>query len=1025
MSLAGAAINRPVLTSLIFLIVTVLGLFGLGLIPIDLMPEMTYPILSVRTSYPNTSPYVVEEQITIPLERALAAVPGVKELTSYSYEGSSVVILEFNWGQDLTEAISDTRDRVDRALPGLPDDLERPTLRKYDAASQDIMVLGVASPLHPVELKSLIKTDIANRLERSPGVASAEGQGGLEREIRVEVDEATVKALSLDLASIATVIGRENRAESGGEIERGRLGVSLRSQGEFVSLEDLKGLALVNKPGQGLIRLKDIARITDSWAKVNSITRVNGQAGQFIRLFKQSGANTVKTVSEALKSVKAINDRLASVDIRPIFDSSTHIKKSIRAITEAILVGGFLAVALILFFLQNIKSALVLALSIPISIIATFLALYFGGLSLNVITMGALALGVGMMVDNSIVVLDNIYRLRAEGLSAKEASRRGADVLAGAVVASTLTTISVFLPIAFLNDLTGEIFRPFCWAIAFSLICSLVVSLTLTPMMASLLLKNAGESRILASGSRVSFGEPRYFRSFFKGFELGYLTRLTWALKKPGATILLALFLLALSLALIPRLGTEFMAKTDESEFSIWLKLEPGTTVNKTSAAMALIEAIVEEFTPEKVLTATTVSGGSASLRVKLLEVSKRSRSVFEIVDSLRPKLINLPGGAIEIYVSNQSPSLHLGGGDSAIQIELLGDDVDRARRLTREIKKVIEKIPGIADIHLSNEETTPEQVIVIDRERAADIGVTAESVNAIVRTAAQGQTAGYYREKGHEYPIRVTLKDYESISLERLLNLPVATRSGAMTPISNVVTVKEGRAPQSITRRNQARAYYVYASISGRSLGSVAKDLEKALVSLPLGQDFTASLVGEVEDQAKTFKNLTKILALSVFLLYSVMAGQFEGFRGPLVIMASIPFAAIGVIWAHFLTNTSFNVNSYIGLIILAGVVVNNAIILIDQANSLIRKEGWELTPALLETGKRRLRPIMMTTLTTILGLIPMAMGFGEGGETQAPLGRTVIGGLASSTFITLFLVPVVYQLFFRKKSSPTKNGL
>ncbi|MDR0548486.1 MAG: efflux RND transporter permease subunit [Deltaproteobacteria bacterium] len=1103
MSLASASIERPVLTGLIFFVVVVLGIFCLSRVPVDLRPEMTYPILSVSASYQDSSPFVVEEQITIPLERALVGVPGVKNISSYSSEGYSAVVLEFNWGQDLSEAIDDVRDRLDRALPSLPDEVDRPVLRKYDVASQDIMVLGVGSSFHPLELTSVIKDDIAKRLERSPGVALAEGQGGLDREIRVEVHESTVKALGLDLTSFGAIIGRENATGAGGEMEVGRLSVAIRSQGEFTSLDQLKNLVILDKSGQGQIHLGDIATIVDGWDKVSTITRINGQNSQFIRLYKQSGANTVKTAASALEVVEDINNRRPNVDIQPIFDSSEHIKKSIGAVTESILVGGFLAVAVILVFLQHLKSALVLSLSIPISIIATFLTLYFGGLTLNVITMGALALGVGMMVDNSIVVLDNVYRLRAQGLPPKKAAAQGADELKGAVIASSLTTLSVFLPMIFLEDMTGELFRPFSFTIAFSLTCSLVVSLTLTPMMASLLLEKAPNSRSsgltggddfkrssslssdddcrrspgftgeadckwssdLTSGDDFKrspgltgdaecqpppsglsrdaecqpplsslpegafsqpfplkgddFGQPRYGRRYFQALVSGYLNRLALALKRPWLTVILAFSLLLVSLALIPFLGTEFMGRSDGGEFSVILDMEKGTRVEETSQTMSLVEAIVDENAPEKIRAISWITGHRGVLRVKLGEFAKRERSVFEIVEDLRPKLASVPGVSLRLDVDNQASSLiDIGGSGSRIQVEIRGDDLETASRIAKTMKEILENLPGIRDVYLSHEDRSPEEVIAIDRVRAADAGVSIASVNALIRTALGGQTAGNYRERGREFPIRVVLKDAETIGLERLLNLPVVNRRGQMVVLSNVVTVKKGLAPLSISRKNQSRVQYVYASIAGRSLGSVAKDIEREFRTLPLGQDFSYALVGDLEDQAKTFRDLTKVLLLSVFLLYSVMAGQFEGFKGPLVIMFALPFAAIGVIWIHFLTNTAFNVNSFIGLVILAGIVVNNAIILVDQANALRKKEGHDLTAALLEAGKRRLRPILMTTLTTILGLVPMALGFGEGGETQAPLGRAVVGGLASSTFITLFVVPAIYKIFYAKSA-------
>ncbi|MDR3204938.1 MAG: efflux RND transporter permease subunit, partial [Deltaproteobacteria bacterium] len=680
MSLASASVKRPVFTTMVVLIVLVLGLFSLGRLPVDLMPELTMPIITVATTYENAGPSEVEEQITKPLERALVAVPGVKNISSVSMEGSSSIFLEFNWEINLDEATNDIRDRIDRVIRRLPEDIDRPVIRKFDTASRPIMFLGVSSKLHPVDLKIFVDDEVSNRIERSSGIASASAWGGLEREIRVELDQAKVKALGIDLSAVVNLVRNENLNEAGGEIDRGRLSVAVRTKGEFQSLDDLGSIVVARNQGGTPVRLKDVAYIRDGWAKVTRITRVNRLEGLFMGVNKQSGANTVASSKNAKAAIDEINRTMPSVNVYPLFDSSTYINISISTVTSSVIVGGFLALAVILIFLQHIPSTLVLGLSIPISIIATFMVMYFCNLTLNVITLGALALGVGMLVDNAIVVLDNIFRLRSSGYMADQAASLGTDEVGGAIIASTLTTLSVFLPMVFLDGLAGVMFRPFSLTIAFALASSLMVSLTLVPMLASKLLRSKGDEE--ACGVKVVFGQPRYGRKYFKAFENLYQSWLKRALARPITVIILSLALLFLSCLLIPKVGTEFMPRTDESGIRINLTMASGTKVEKTAETMRLIEDIVSQEVPEVIALASDIGGSggrsakgshTAELMVKLKAVKDRKRSVYEILDTLRPKLENMPGVTIRLRAEQSFLVGGAAGGDR-IQIELRGD---------------------------------------------------------------------------------------------------------------------------------------------------------------------------------------------------------------------------------------------------------------------------------------------------------------------------------------------------------------
>jgi HAE1 family hydrophobic/amphiphilic exporter-1 len=1004
---------------MVVLILVVLGCFSLSLIPLDLMPELTMPVIVVRTTYENAAPGEVEEQITKPLERALVAVPGVEEMSSTSMEGTSSIAIKFAWGVNLDEATNDIRDRLDRVIRRLPEDIDRPVLQKFDTAARAIMFLGVASNFHPVDLKKYIDDEISYRLERSPGVASAQGFGGLNREIRVEVDESKVKALGLDLYGLVKLIQNENLSEAGGEIDRGRLSVAVRTKGEFASIDEIGSILVTRTKGGTPVRLSDIADITDGWAKVTRITRINGQEGQFMGVFKQSGSNTVAVADNVHKVVSTINQTLANVKVAALMDTSVFIKRAIATVTESIVQGGFLAILVILLFLQNIRSTFVLALAIPVSIIPTFMVMYFFGLTLNVVTMGALALGVGMLVDNAIVVLDNIFRLRSSGYNATDAAILGTEEVNGAIIASTLTTLSVFLPMIFLEGMAGVIFRPFTWTIVFTLTLSLFVAQTLVPTLSSKLLKDSFDP----DGKPLVFGRPRYGARYFKLIEVTYLKWLERALRRPWLVVFTAFAVLSITIIPWRYMGTEFLPRTDESVFEAHLTMEPGTRVEATSDMVRLMEAVVKEEVPEMISMAADIGGvggrgnrssATAELQVRLRPAPERDRSVFQIMDALRARFANMPGGVIRLRA--EQSFLSSGSGSDRIQVELRGNDMAESNRLAKTMKKIIEGVPGVSDVYLSNEDASQEEMIVIDRGRAADAGLSVSAISSLVKTAVGGTTAGYYRDSGKEYDIVVQLKDSVNLTIDSIMKLPVTNGQGQSVILANVATAIPGSSPLLITRKNQARVVNLNADLTDRALGDVIYDIDQELKTLPMSSDFSYAFIGETEEQAKTFRGLMMVLTLAVFLVYMVMACQFEQLKGPLVVMFSLPFGVIGVVWVHFFTNTSFNINSFIGVIMLAGIVVNNAIILTDHANLLRKRDGMEVGPALLETGKRRLRPILMTTLTTILGLIPLALGLGEGGESQAPMGRAVIGGLTSSTFITLFLVPAIYKIFFLK---------
>ncbi len=1019
MSLSRTAIHRPIFTSMVTLIVLILGGVSLSRLPVDLMPDITMPTLSVRTTYENASPQEMEELITRPIEEAMSAVPGVDELTSTSAEGVSNVRVTFTWGTDLDVAANDMRDRLDRVVPNLPEDADRPVLRKFDLAAFPVLILGASSRLDPVQMRRTIDDDIKYRMERVPGVASLDVFGGLEREIHVNLHLDKVKALGLPLDQVLSRVRTGNVTLPAGQIERGRYDVTIRTLGEYASVEQLRDTVVAMREGAP-VTFGDIADVEDSWLRVRQIVAVNGEPGVRLAVYKQSGTNTVEVARRALVELEQIGRDFPQIRIVPIIDTSDYIKRSISSVSDSALYGGALAVLILLFFLRNIRSTLVISIAIPISIIATFMLMYFYGFTLNMMTLGGLALGVGMLVDNSIVVLENIYRLREEGRGPQEAAVAGSEEVIAAIVASTLTTVVVFLPLIFVRGMAGVMFKQLAMVIGFALLCSMAAAMAIVPMLASKLL-GAGPLHEGPRGS-VRGWAFRVIGRFLDGMEESYRGLLHLALGHRFAVVALTLATLAASALLARFVGVELMPATDESEVRVDVEMESGTRVRKTADLLARIEEIVRADVPElKSIIAPAggspfrVAGGHiGEMRIALVPRGQRKRSSEQVANALRPKLRALPGAAIRVRAGQGLFILRMAaGGSDNIQVEILGHDFQTAEELAKRVKAEVEQVPGITDVKLSREAGSPEELMVIDRRKAADLHLTVQQIAEAFETCVAGTEAGNYRDGGDEFTIRVKVKDAERLSIPDILDLTLTNADGQPVVLRNVVRPQPRVGPTLIERKNQERILVVLANISGRDMGSIVADIKKRLESVPVPRGFLISFGGDYEDQQEAFSELLMSLGLSLILVYMVMACQYESLRDPFVVMFSVPIAAIGVILALFLTDTTFNMQSFIGCIMLGGIVVNNAILLVDHTNLLRRRDKMPLREAIEEAGRRRLRPILMTMLTTALALVPLALALGEGGEAQAPMARVVIGGLLSSSLITLVFVPVVYSLF------------
>ncbi len=1033
MKLSEVSVRRPVFTSMVTLIVVIIGAVSLSRLQIDMLPDIEMPSLTIRTAYEGASPEVMERLVTQIIEEIVATVPGVEDIMSTSSEGNSTVRVSFAWGTKIDAASIDVQGILEDEINELPEDVVRPRVRKFDISSFPVVILGISSNLDPVELTELIEVQIRYRFARIPGVAQVDVWGGFNREVRIELDPDRVKALGLSMDRVISAIKDANLDLPTGKIEEGRYEVMLRAPAEFTSLDQIRSTVIVKREG-GAVTLDQIADVRDTYEKLRRITRVNGRQGIRVAIRKQSNANTVEVAKRVLAEIEAANEAYPQIHIAPITNQGNFIERSIQNVARSVLYGGGLAIVVLLFFLRNLRSTIVISLSIPISIVATFALMYFGGFTINLMTLGGLALGVGMMVDSSIVVLENIYRRSRENSEAPGvAAVEGTREVGKAIVASTITTLVIFLPMVFVQGVTGILFKELAYVIIFALICSLAVSLTLVPMLASKLIRSVPASH---SPVQQKTGFERLVAlsdNFFVGLDRAYLGLLRKALRHRLLTVFGAAVLLGGSLFLLPFIGSEFIPPSDEGEVQVSGKMEIGTRLELVDRQTRKMEDVIYSAVPEAVASVVNVgaagwrpnSGAEGQVILSLTPAAQRERSNVTIANDLRRRLSGqIPGMEIRVRAPQGQFLLErILGGDEGLTIEVRGFDLDFLGELVQRVANDIKNVAGITDIQTSLEAGVPQQEIQVDRSKIADMDLTVRDVTRLLETAVAGSKAGEYRKGGNSYRIWVQLKDAEQRSMDEILSLTLTTGSGEQVALGNLVAAEGGRGPLLIDRKDQQRMFTVKANVVDRDLGSVAREVQTMLNGIPRPIGYDLMVAGNFEEQQKAFRELVVSIVLALILVYMVLACQYESLLDPLVVMFSVPLAAVGVLVTLFVTQTTLNVQSYIGCIMLGGIVVNNAVLLVDQAGQLVRG-GMNTPEALLEAGRRRLRPILMTTMTTILGLLPLAFGIGEGADAQAPLARAVVGGLTGSTLITLVLIPAVYSLFHTKKSlSPGIN--
>lgn len=1012
MKITETAVRRPVATTMFFLIVIVLGVMSFRFLPVDLLPPIEYPQLTIRTNYPNVGPEEVEKIITQPIENAIASVPGVERVRSSSQEGGSNVTLEFAQGTDVDVAANDVRAALDRIRDDLPLEAEPPRIRKFDPDNFPIVIVGANSRRNIQVLTQILEREITRRFEQISGVGSIDIWGGVYREVHVNLNRDRLMATGLSSIQVQQALASENVTLPGGNVQTGVQRLYVRTLGEYRSLDQIANTVVASVEGK-TVRVKDVAEVVWGYQDLNRVVTIDGKPMVRFGIRKQTGANTVTVAAAIRQEVERINAERDDLELFVTTDQSRFIQSSIDNVQRSAFWGALLAILVLYLFLRNTSSTLIIAASIPISIIAAFALLYFNGLTLNQMSFGGLALGVGLIVDNAIVVLENIVRHREEhGKDLPASALVGTRQVGGAIVASTLTTSVIFLPIVFMQTVSGMIFQQLALVVVFAVACSLLVALTLVPMLCS---------RFLTIKPRDSEGAPRrsWFQRLFARIEGHYASVIVVALRHKFVVVSVVALLVFGCFAGLPFIPIELAPETDADEIDIDFLMADGTSITVQNEYLRELEEAVRAHLPmEDVEHFTTdVRDSRAEVEITMVEASRRSIDTSELADQLREQLTGvIPGGDIRVTAQSGLWILRRifgSGGNEAVEVQLRGYDLEKAKELGQRIKLAIEEIPEIEGVRVDRREGRPEQNIVFDRDKIADLGLTINEVARVIQTNIGGSRAGTYRLGGDEFPIVVRLRASDRLSTIDLNNISIRTPSGEVLPITAVVSQEKGRGPTGIRRVNGQRVTYITANLeSGVPLGVAVNKIQQKLAGIQLPEAFSIIYGGEWEEQQKAASDFRISILMALVLIYMVMAAQFERFMDPLVVIFSVPLAVIGVVPTLLLTGTTINIQSLMGMIMLIGIVVNNAIVLVDYINLLRREEGMGIHEALTTAARLRLRPILMTTLTTVLGLLPLSFGFGTGGEIQASLARVVIGGLTASTLVTLVVIPVVYLI-------------
>ncbi|MHB8771259.1 MAG: efflux RND transporter permease subunit [Syntrophales bacterium] len=1031
MNLARFALRNPITVLMAVLGTIILGVISFTKLPVDMFPEITYPSITVATFYPGANPQDIERTVTYPVEKAVSTVNGVKYVSSLSRQGASMVTVYFTWGTSLDSAQSDVLQAVNLIHGDLPKDVQYPIIRKFDVSQISVVFISLmGGGLNEGQLYDLAYNVIEPEIEHVPNVASARVVGGKIRQIQIHFDRQRLQAFSLSPEALIQAVQQANLILPSGDIKAGRYDYRLFTETQFSIVKPIENIVVANVKNRP-VYIRDVAKVRDDFAEQTNLIRVNGRPAVALSVQKTSGTNTIQVVDDVRKALPRIKKLLPpGVEMLELFDQSMYIRNSITNLQHEALMGAALAVLVILLFLRNLRSTLIVSLSIPISIVCAFILLYFNNLSLNVFTLGGLALGVGRLVDDAIVVLENIYRHRTAGESASAAAIQGAGEVGMAVLASTITTIVVFLPVAFITGIAKLLFTPLALTVAFSLVASYFVSLTVIPILSRKYLHPEQDEILPASPTAPQRMKWR-LKVLFEGIDSGYQSLLAWALGHRKTVVIAVLLALAGSAPLYFLIGTEFFPSMDESQFRLLVQLPVGTRLEESAAVAARMEEVIRDtIGPETKAVQVNfgIPSGTVSaiysqntgphmgwIRCRLVDPGERNLSSDELMEKLRPRLLRqFPGVKIFFTSGGIVRMLISFGNENPIDLEILGYDLKTSEKLAEEVAALVRSTPGAKDVRVSREQDYPQQNIVIDRERAALLGLNVAQVARSIQTFINGTDASIFSDPatGNQYHITVQSQEGDRVSLSDLGQIFMFNPQGRPIPLDNIASISRGAGPIQIERKYQQRIIHVTANTFGRDLGSVAAEIQAKVDSITLPPNFKINMTGTVESQRESFLALFGAFILAVVLVYMVLASQFKSLVDPFIIMFSVPLGLIGVLWALFLTDTNLSVTSFMGIIMMAGIVVSNGILLVDYTN-LLRGRGMELHEAVILGGRTRLRPILMTTLCTVLGLIPMAVGLGEGSESNAPMAIAVIGGLSVSTLLTLVFIPTLYTIF------------
>ncbi len=1007
---------------MIYVAIVVLGLVSIPLLGLDFMPDIEIPAVSVLTTYEGAGPEEIETLITKPVEDAVSTVSGADEVTSTSKEGISAVTLKFKWGQNIDESINDVRDKVGQAEALLPDEADKPFIVKFDFAMMPIQVISITADDSYPRLEKIVEDQIVDPLKRIKGVASATARGGLQRQIRVDINQSRLAALNISLGQLQAALAAQNISTPGGNIKTGYKDYLLRTPEEFSHPDEVANVIIAQRNGVP-IRLKDVADTSDFFKERTYGVSMNGKHGMAIFVQKQSGENTVEVATRVAAELEQIRKNLPpDVKVKMVMDNSEFILASVKNLRDSVLWAVLFVFLVILFFLRDLRSSIIVAVSIPTSLIVTFLLMWLAGYTINTNSLASLAVVTGMVVDNAIVIVDNIHRHRQRGQRANEAAIYGSAEVGVAVMASTLTTIAIFAPIMFVGGITAIIFGEFAAIVTMALVVSLTTALMLVPMLCSKFLKIHEEKTHNPLLERFyKWGEIT-----LTAMENGYAGFLRWALRNRKTVFASCIILFIWAVGLAGFVGTEFMPEEDQNRVSATFDLPIGTRVERTGEVARQLEQIVNNNVPEKRdlflrwgvygsaqggTFATQEESYKGMVYIRLTDKEDRDVSPPQIVKRLRKITEKLPGTTVRFSTEDPLVSLMFGGGRE-LAIEIYGHDMAAARQYAEKVKNAIANIEGVSDIDISREEENPEIKVVVDRDKASRLGLSVKAIGDTVETFFAGTTATRYREAGDEYDVVVRLRPEDRTKIEDLRDVYINLPSGGRVSLANIAGIQTGLGPTKIERKDQARYITVSADVTGRDLGSVVKDVKTALQKIPAPLGFSYKFGGAEKEKEDAFRLLIMATALGMVLVYMVMASQFESFRDPFIIFLSVPFGIVGVIIGLVVTGQTINVISFIALILLVGIVVNNGIVLISYIG-ILRKRGHDIYSAIIEAGRSRLRPVLSTTITTMLGLLPLGLSRGTGSEIWVPFAVTSISGLTVGTVVTLILMPTLYSLF------------